>query len=127
MCNAERIASTILSLLAEIETIYKDNQDLIYEREQESTDLSHEIEFSNFNAFEGFRLARELQTVLQERREYKNDNETMQILYDFITPQFKNGLIKCLQSIKSKESQQKTRLYTPKVRTDLTVGEVKIL
>lgn len=101
---------------------FEENEEGLKRCDQETQDLLHVIEFSNFSASEGYRLARELQEVRRLRREIKNEQEVLQpIVKDFL----KYGKItdknisKTIGDIRSIESKQERRTYTMRVRTDL--------
>ena len=124
MSKAKDTINSILSLIDDAMSTFEENKTLMAERDKEVTDLYHEIELTKFNAYGGYRLAKELHTVLQERRQYKNENRTLDILVDFLlkNPQFKNGLIQCSQRIKQSESNIENLKFTPRVRTDLNIA-----
>lgn len=52
--------------------------------DREINEIYHEIEASNFNAAEGYRLAKRLQLKLRERRQIKIDLQIMQRLAPFL-------------------------------------------
>lgn len=124
MSKARDNIDLLLSTIDDSINTFEENKNSIIDRDKEVVDLYHEIELTNFNAYEGYRLAKELQTVLKERRECKNENRTLEILVDFLNknPQLKNGLIQCSNRIKQSEASVDRQKYSPRIRTDLEIA-----
>lgn len=95
---------------------YKELYEIVGKCDRETSDMVHDIEFSNFNAKEGNLKARTLRKIRRERRAAKDEMEYV-IGFKKISDIYKN-LSKELESLcaelkKVKENQSK-RTYTPK-------------
>ena len=95
---------------------YKELYEIVGKCDRETSDMVHDIEFSNFNAKEGNLKARTLRKIRRERRAAKDEMEYV-IGFKKISDIYKN-LSKELESLcaeleKAKENQSK-RTYTPK-------------
>lgn len=88
---------------------------------QESSDLIHLIEFSNFHASEGYKLCRDLQITRKRRREIKNELETLtQIQAKLITHRPMHHQTQAIEKVISKRKETiANSKYTPRVRSDL--------
>lgn len=88
---------------------------------QEINDINHTIEMTNANAYQGWKLYKDLQITLQKRRELKDE---LAILED-LAGNFKSKDIfashanKASLGIKAKEEVIKARTYSVRVRKDL--------
>jgi hypothetical protein len=127
MSKGEELVETLIVTLNDIKNTYNYNFQNVNDLDKESQDLEHEIELSTFSSVAGYKLAKELQRVRRERRKLKNENETLQLLNEYFNdPRFKN-LINDLCNIKGKirkvQDNQANRLYTPKIRKDLTIPQ----
>jgi hypothetical protein len=93
--------------------------------EMETQDLLHEIELTNFNAYRGYLLCKQLQDVRQRRRQLKNKMEILRTLKEFIenNKQLKISLYKTLSTMEKTEEHQSQRMYLPRVRTDISLAE----
>lgn len=123
MSKAMEHVDTLISILKEIKETYEYNLLNIEDTEKSLTDLGHEIELSKFNAVQGYKLAKEEQTLRRERRRMKDDNVTLTFLYQYYSnyPNMGNDLQKIRGEIKRQENFLATRLYTPRIRRDLTI------
>lgn len=95
-----------LSDLCEIET--KAAVSRVALSDKELSDVYHYIEFSNFNAAQGYNACRMLQDVLRKRRDAKNNAAAITSL---------NEIIKNAQ--KTVNAKPKQKVYSPRVRMDL--------
>lgn len=93
--------------------------------ELEVQDLLHEIELTKFDAYRGYRLCKQLQEVRQRRRKLKEKMEILKGLKEFVdnNKQLKISLYKTLSTMEKIEEQQRHRMYTPRVRTDITLAD----
>lgn len=140
MTLAEELATTVISCLDKATNKYCTNVDRITELEAALTDLQHEIEFTSFDVIDvdselnlwdvlgfyqgvirGYRYAKRLQELRQERRKLKDENETLWYLHDFVQKNagMKAGVCKALSHIKSKEASMQDRIYYPRSNEDL--------
>jgi hypothetical protein len=81
------------------------------------TDLLHEIENSNFNAYEGYKKAKELQEIRMYRRELKNEIEIIEPLHKWCN-EHKNievSLYKVKSSMEKIKDNKENWIYTSRV------------
>lgn len=114
------------ALLASLSTKVPDRMKMIPKEldllEKEELDIKHVIEMKNHSASEGYRLYRDLQITLRKRRELKDELTTLQRILermDARTP-LTNHVSGLSQSIKSREEFKNARVYSVRVRKDLT-------
>lgn len=81
------------------------------------TDLLHEIENSNFNAYEGYVKAKELQEVRMYRRELKNELDILDPLYKWCIEHKKIevDLFKVKSSMEKIKENKENWIYTSRV------------
>lgn len=93
--------------------------------EQEIQDLLHEIELTRFDVQRGYKLSKALQEARQRRRTLKEKMEILRTLKEFTdsNKQLKISLYKALNAMQRTEDHQGQRMYTPRVRTDITLAE----
>ncbi|WP_162632643.1 hypothetical protein [Paraliobacillus zengyii] len=90
---------------------------------QEIQDLLHVIEFSSFNASDGYRLSKELKIAREKRRKLKNDLELLEPLTT-VLKKFRNNLQevnKVVGDIRKAKALQQSRVYKCRVREDLQI------
>ena len=81
--------------------------------DKEISDILHYIEFYNFNACDGYKLARELKTLRLKRRDIKNQLEAISIINCHTCNMMAEGRTnKALSGIESKQ-------YTPRILTEM--------
>ena len=85
------------------------------------SDLYHVLEFSNFNAYEGYLIAKRMQDALKERREVKNDLTTLEKVTEVFT---EKKLKEAENQIKARENNIKTQIYSCRVLTESTDGDI---
>jgi hypothetical protein len=88
-------------------------------------DLLHEIELIKFDIQHGYKLCKQLQEVRLRRRKLKDTVELLRSIKDFLdcNKQLKINLYKTLVSMEHVEENHGQRVYTPRVRTDITLAE----
>ena len=91
------------------ETLYKELSRI----DMEIVDIEHKIEMTNFNAYEGFKLAKELQIARRKRREIKDNLEVLCAITEHRAADSMHNLVNAV------ETKQTQRTYTPRVRLDL--------
>lgn len=112
-------------ILNDIDNVWSELHEKLKQYELESNDLLHEIELTNFNACEGYILAKKLKEVRQRRREVKNKQEILQYVKDFAANN-KNLIITLYKLAKSMEEKldiQQNRVYVPRIRHDLKLAK----
>lgn len=114
--NPAKVAGTndedIMRRIVELQTLCKGRQkqakDEMSCADRELSDLYHYIEFSHFNAAQGYQAYRMLKDVLVHRREVKDEYAALETL---------NGVVET--TLKAAAKKVPTRVYTPRVREDL--------
>ncbi|WP_041272396.1 hypothetical protein [Desulfitobacterium hafniense] len=124
---AEEISATkhFLETLNTIEGEWGSWVDELNMIEQETQDLLHEIELTKFDVQRGYRLCKELRETRQRRRKLKEKMEILKTLKEFTesNKQLKISLYKALNTMQRTEEHQGQRMYTPRIRTDITLAE----
>lgn len=89
--------------------------------DQEYNDLTHGLELIDFNAAEGFKLAKQLKENRTKRRAAKDTIEQLRPLYVHINRNkpFIDGLKNIHAEIETTKNVQMNRVYRPRVRADL--------
>ncbi|MHB1651405.1 MAG: hypothetical protein ACYCVD_02875 [Desulfitobacteriaceae bacterium] len=125
MTEAIAFTRNFLELLNTIERDWGNWIDDLKQCEQEIQDLLHEIEFTKFDVFRGYKLCKQLQEVRQRRRKLKETMEVVRHLKDFLdaNKQLKISLFKVLTGMEKTEERQEQRMYTPRIRTDISLAE----
>lgn len=125
MTDSIQTARAFLEILNTIEKDWGTWADDLKTCEQETQDLLHEIELTKFDACRGYYLCKQLQEVRQRRRQIKETIEVNSHLRDFIdcNKQLKISLYKVLTSMERTSENQSQRMYTPRVRMDLSLAE----
>lgn len=119
--DAEKLAVVLRNTIRDIPKRFDYNVNEISKLEKEVIDLEHVIELTNFNAAEGFKLAKQIQEARQKRRKLKDENEmilslnrTLSNMKDHV-PQ----LDQVIGDIRKVKSNQENRSYKCRVRKDL--------
>ena len=114
MCKAKEYIKQISNIYDNMQKEYKNLSTENSKTDLMMQDILHKIEFENFNACEGYKLAKQIKDVRAERRQYKNELEAMQSLMDSIKP-----TIKTIKKVEGKvieiERKQKAKTYKPRV------------
>lgn len=128
MCLAEKVVIDMLNSIKTVIETYENNRLLIDQREKETQDLLHELELSNLTPLQSLRLMRNLKEARMDRRKMKDENDTLEPLYNLLTkeyPKLKESLAKSHKEIIVKKNRQEARIYYPRVRSDLACGRLK--
>ncbi|MFE8704113.1 hypothetical protein ACFYKX_26450 [Cytobacillus sp. FJAT-54145] len=100
---------------------YELNQEALKKLESEIQDILHIIEFTNFNAAHGYKWAKELKRLREERRALKEELELLEPVRDFLSfpkPTEKN-ISRIIGDVRNIEGRQSNRSYRMRVRNDL--------
>lgn len=119
--DVEQIAVDVRNTVQDIPKIYKANNDRLNKLQGEITDLTHLIELVDLNAVEGFKIYKQLQKVLQERRKLKDENELLKHLGPVFS-EWGNKIGNLNDAIGNIRNQKKTleaRSYQCRIRKDL--------
>lgn len=81
-------------------------------------DLEHKIENDNFNACEGYKLAKQLKEIRQERRKIKNEIAQLEPLYNYLQnhKQINIDMFKVKTQIDKIDYQQKNWAYKSRAK-----------
>ncbi len=108
---------------------YIDNEwnslyDQIGRLDQETSDLLHEIELTEFDAVEGFQLSTEIKKIRIKRRDLKDYQEVIKYLKDFSdrNKSLRISLFKTANLMQKTRDYHYNRRYTPRVREDLKLS-----
>lgn len=125
--DAIEAGETILRCINYIVNEYPANYDRIGELDCQLTDISHSIEFTPFDIQRGYKFAKQIQEVRNERRNLKDANELLKPLHDFLSAgtsqAFKNGLATAVLKAKQRERTLPLRIYTPRSKIFQEVKE----
>lgn len=125
----EEVLISMKNFFENIDKLKTDLEQEIKRVELERDDLLHELELGNLNAVELTKVAVVLRDVMKERRKYKDELARVMTLKGF-TDKYNNKLIigdilQVLKNLKTLESNNEKRHYTPRVIKDLKCTEVK--
>lgn len=114
--SGSNLTIQIRDALVDTISAYENNEKLIEELNAKQQDLLHRLEWSNFNASEGFKLARELKDIRVERRRCYNENEVLKPLYDYLSGKgkMKEQLDKIVGECRQAERRIESKKYTPR-------------
>lgn len=77
---------TFMAFAKDVITRYEENQRLWDETDKQTQDILHFIELSeNMNAANGYKAYKKLAEVRRNRRQYKNEIDLLQPLYEYLT------------------------------------------
>ena len=125
----EEVLISMKNFFENIDKLKNDLEQEIKRVELERDDLLHELELGNLNAVELTKVAVVLRDVMKERRKYKDELARVMTLKGF-TDKYNNKLIigdilQVLKNLKTLESNNEKRHYTPRAIKDLKCTEVK--
>jgi DNA repair ATPase RecN len=122
--NYKENLAVAIKMLEEILMDAEDLQSEINRYDIEIQDVEHVIESLDFNASQGYALAKRLQEIRRERREIKNRLE-MQTSMKSVLKAYKSGLKstfeQTLKNVENLEKAQPIRKYKLRKLTDLEV------
>lgn len=119
--NALSVIDQMLRNFDNIQKSFQAAKTEIDYRDKEANDLNHALELSRFNAYEGYKLAKQFQENRQARREAKDMVEELEQL-NGLMKRYKNlfnELKKVRSDVEVIRHHQKVRTYAPRVRDDL--------
>lgn len=114
MCKAKYFTSDLLSILNNIETEFVQCSNELSKYDKMQQDILHKIEDGNFNAAQGYKLAKAIQNIRVQRRIVKNEIEPL-IQLKSVTSNSLKGLVKVEDAIIKKEEIQQRSKYHPRV------------
>ena len=89
--------------------------------DKELADIDHIIEFSNFNGYEGYLLAKRMKDILITRREIKNELRIMEEITKGFT---EHKLSEVSKKVTEVEKVVKNQKYKFRVLTESTDGDI---
>lgn len=114
MCKAKQYISNITNILVTIDAEYEILRNRLSDKDKIENDLLHKLEFESFNASTGYKIAKALKVNRAERREIKNELESLTELRT-LTHNYDKGLNKIDIKINSIEHKQNVAQYYPRV------------
>lgn len=119
--DTEKIALTIRDTIRDLPKRYSLNSERISETEKETDDLMHLLELTKFNAVEGYKISKQLQTIRQERRILKDENDLLRpMIHELKNMKNKlNTWDNILGNIRREKARKENRYYNCKYRKDL--------
>jgi hypothetical protein len=111
MCKATEYINKVNTLVKEIFTDINTMKCELSRLDRMQSDLLHKIEMDNFNAAEGYALAKSIKTIREKRRNVKNEFERLQSIRDsarMINRRVENNVNKIIE-------RQQYPIYKPKV------------
>lgn len=117
----EQMLENVKEVFVEFPKRLKDNRRLLEKMRLEEQDLLHAIEIIAFSGVSGFKLAKQLQTLRQERRKLKNEVELLEPIVE-MTKQKKvneHSLSESIGKTREIKRTQCVRGYRMRVRRDL--------
>lgn len=109
----------ILRCINLIDTMNTENNDKMSEIDKEICDIQHFIELTPLDIQRGYKLAKQLQDALQERRRLKDNYEMLRILYGQVVlsgacKSFVTTLTSHLAGAKRRNEELQRRIYSPR-------------
>lgn len=107
----------IQNLPKEIEYLEKE----LIKCDNERQDLLHYVELGKFNAYEGYKIAKDLQLVSRKRRKIKDELDVMQTAWSKLNGKLGNLNIlnEAIGDVRKTLKQKENRYYKPRIRIDL--------
>lgn len=129
MYNFEQEAKEIKDILVKLTKITEKGENRILELENyvqlkqgEVQDYLHQAELTDFNASEGYRIAKNIQDSQRTRREAKDLIELYQALEKVIPfKETASTSSEGIRTVNNVNKKVKCRFYKPRVRKDLTL------
>lgn len=105
MCQTCKYAVELKQLFNEISDEYNRLYLEIGKCDLKQQDLLHKIESSNFNAAQGYKLAKEIKELREKRREVKNDFTIIEMIKKDFVNRYNQQLSKVLDSVMQKSDK----------------------
>ena len=125
MCQTYKYAVELKQLFNEISDEYNRLYFEIGKCDLKQQDLLHKIESSNFNAAQGYKLAKEIKELREKRREVKNDFTIIEMIKKDFVNRYNQQLSKVLDSVMQKNSKldklTENKVYINRINDD---GEI---
>lgn len=120
--NAIEASENLFKSIREVNEAYEIACSEINYYDAEYNDLTHALELTSFDEKKGYQLAMQLQQNRKARRAAKNERERLQPLYDLLRRDkgFTMDLSKAVAKVHTVAHRQSRRVYTPRVRDDIS-------
>lgn len=119
--KGSELSESIRDAIKSVIDTYEYNYQRIGELDDLKSDLEHEVEWSNYNVVEGYKAYKELQNMFRERRERKNENDSLKPLYDLFESKKKliDQLNQKVGECRKNDEALSRRKYHPRVKTEI--------
>jgi len=118
MCKAKNYSEQLLEIFNNIKQDYNDLNNELSQADLKQQDILHKIENTNFNACDGYKLAKMIHDVRIKRREIKNELETLQLLKNNFIDKNLGLLNSTHQTVVKKDNiltnLTENKIYTPR-------------
>jgi hypothetical protein len=118
MCKAKQYSEQLLNIYKNIEEDLNTYDIELRKTEGYLQDVMHIIENENFNASEGYKLSKMIKDARIQRRDLKNEIETLNILKKTYIQMSKKQLSKTSENIQEKDKQlaelKEKTVYVPR-------------
>jgi vacuolar-type H+-ATPase subunit I/STV1 len=97
------------------------NEEALKKVEKEIQDLLHVIELKPFDAYNGYKYAKQLQVARKERRRIKDEIELLSPVREFLkfTKPTEKNITKIINEVQGIKSRHQDRIYKMRIREDL--------
>lgn len=123
MCKAIEYTNQLIEIYDNIENDFNTLKQELSQVDLYQQDILHIIESTNFNASEGYKLAKMIKDAREKRRVIKNELEPMQSLKSSFIDKNISNLKFVAQSVKNKDNILKT-LTEEKIYQNRIIGNV---
>ena len=119
--DIEQAAITLRSIIIESPKEFDSNKSDIEFCEKEIRDIEHVLELTLFNASNGYKYARDIQSVRIKRRDLKDKNELLDPLVQLVRKMksYEHEINKVIGEIRRIKQKHEVRQYKMRVREDL--------
>ncbi|WP_064199144.1 hypothetical protein [Brevibacillus brevis] len=85
MCKASEVSNKIVELLEDAIGIRQSLVSQLSDLDRKLSDAYHDLEFVEMNAYQGYKIAKYIQSIVQERRAIKKELHSLNSFVDSIT------------------------------------------
>ncbi len=128
MCSAKNYSNQIREIIFKIEQDIKELNNNLHRLQKEQEDMLHIIETGGFNASQGYMLSKMLHDIRVQRRETKDELQTLEILKNNFTNHVSDKidkLTKLVLQIHEEQIEAKNgNKYKPRVLNATNVKEL---
>lgn len=119
--KAQQVTGNMINYFRDVKKEYEEAEKNVRFYESEYNDLTHALELTNFNASEGYKLAKELKQNRKNRREAKDIMNELNPLYMFMqsNSRFLQELKKVNTEVIKITQKKDSRKYHVRARADM--------